>query len=352
MINLSPERINADTALEEYGIDSIMVMKMTTELEKVFGALPKTLFFEYQHISELSTYFLSSHAGRLMTLLGSDQQQQPARTTTPVDKPVAAPASFKRKTQPVVASSAHKTPQEMDIAIIGVSGSYPQARTVEEFWDNLVQGRNCITEIPKDRWDHRLYFDENKNKAFKTNTKWGGFLEGMDEFDPLFFNISPREAEVTDPQERLFLQCAYATLEDAGYTRQSLWDNAQQGKVGVYVGVMWNEYQQLAAQEIAQGRPMVLSSGSASIANRVSYYCNFNGPSVAVDTMCSSSLTSIHLACQGLRQGDCAVAIAGGVNVSVHPSKYLILGYGKMASSKGLCESFGEGAMAMCPRKG
>jgi polyketide synthase PksN len=353
VINLSPDRINADTALEEYGIDSIMVMKMTTELEKVFGVLPKTLFFEYQHISELSTYFLSSHAGKLMSLLGTGLQQ-PASAPKPIEQPAVTPVAFKRKALPVVAGATHKasTHTETDIAIIGVSGSYPQARTLREFWDNLVQGKNCITEIPPARWDHELYFDADKNKAFKTNTKWGGFLEGMDEFDPLFFNISPREAEVTDPQERLFLQCAYATLEDAGYTRQSLWDNAQQGKVGVYVGVMWNEYQQLAAQEMAQGRPMVLSSGSASIANRVSYYCNFNGPSVAVDTMCSSSLTSIHLACQGLRQGDCAVAIAGGVNVSVHPSKYLILGYGKMASSKGLCESFGEGGDGYVPSEG
>jgi len=159
----------------------------------------------------------------------------------------------------------------------------------------------------------------------------------MREFDPLFFNISFKEAETIDPQERLFLQTAYAAIEDAGYTRQRLALNAGKGNVGVYVGVMWNEYQLLAAGEIALGRPMVLSSGSSSIANRVSYYCNFNGPSIAVDTMCSSSLTAIHLACQSLQNGECGIAIAGGVNVSIHPNKYLILGYSKMASSKGLC---------------
>ena len=102
-----------------------------------------------------------------------------------------------------------------------MSGRYPQAENLEAFWENLKAGRDCITEIPPDRWDHALYFDPDRNKAGKTYSKWGGFIEGVDEFDPLFFNISPREAERMDPQERLFLECVYATLEDAGYTRDS-----------------------------------------------------------------------------------------------------------------------------------
>jgi len=353
VINLSPDRIHADTAMDEYGIDSIMVMKMTTELEKVFGSLPKTLFFEYQNISELTKYFLSSHAAKLAALLGTAPATKPTEKIIPgKDKP--APAALKRKPVPAIARTGNKPPekQETDIAIIGVSGRYPKARNLREFWDNLRNGKNCITEIPKERWDHTPYFDEDRNKPLKTNSKWGGFLDGMEEFDPLFFNISPREAEVTDPQERLFLQCAYETLQDAGYTRQQLNNGPVQGRVGVFVGVMWTEYQLYSSQETILGRPMVLSSSSSSIANRVSYCCNFNGPSLALDTMCSSSLTAIHIACQSLRQGDCEVALAGGVNISVHPNKYLILGYGKLASSKGLCESFGSGGDGYVPSEG
>src|SRR5262249_135370 len=102
-----------------------------------------------------------------------------------------------------------------DIAIIGLAGRYPGARDLRTFWENLRQGRDCISEIPASRWDHSLYFDVDKNKAGTTYSKWGGFLEGVDEFDPLFFNISPQEAERMDPQERLFLECVYSTLEDA-----------------------------------------------------------------------------------------------------------------------------------------
>lgn len=349
VIKLSPDRIEADATMDEYGIDSIMVTKMTSELEKVFGSLPKTLFFEYQNIRELTQYFLSSHIEKVQQLL------EPGSTGSTANKPeekkefsedLKANDKLRRRRRfsaiPAKPDEKKTGNHSLDIAIIGVSGRYPQARNLQEFWDNLLNGRNCITEVPKERWDHSLYFDPDKNKTGKTNTKWGGFLDGVDEFDALFFNISPLEAEITDPQERLFLQCAFETLEDAGYTRHLLGKNPVDGRVGVFAGVMWTEYQLYGAQSTLLGKPQVLSSGAASIANRVSYFCNFNGPSLGIDTMCSSSLTAIHMACRSIAGGECEVALAGGVNASIHPNKYLVLGHGKLASSKGLCESFGK----------
>lgn len=355
VIKLSPERIDADAPMEKYGIDSIMVMQMTNELEKVFGSLPKTLFFEYHNVRALTAYFLEAYPQKIKELLGSGKKHHitnkegaPVLHSNPEKAVIAKTLRNKIRfalTSPHVTKN-NPVDNTLDIAIIGLAGRYPQARNMEAFWDILKNGKNCITEVPKDRWDHSLYFDENKDAPGKTYTKWGGFVEGVDEFDPLFFNISPKEAEVMDPQERLFLQCAYEAIEDAGYTRETLGNNRRSGpggNVGVYVGVMWEEYHLYAAQETILGRPMVLSSSPSSIANRVSYYLNLSGPSIAIDTMCSSSLTSIHLACQSLRLGECEVAIAGGVNVSIHPNKFLVLGYGHYASSKGLCESFGVG---------
>ncbi|UUZ97255.1 polyketide synthase [Paenibacillus sp. P25] len=237
------------------------------------------------------------------------------------------------------------------MAIIGISGRYPGAGSVRELWDVLRNGKDCITEIPGDRWDYRLYYDEDRNKPGKAYSKWGGFLDGVDRFDPLFFHISPREAEMMDPQERLFLQCVYEAIEDAGYTRETLALNRQYGlpgHVGVYAGVMYEEYQLYGAQQQMLGKPVTLYGLPASVANRVSYFCNFHGPSMTVDTMCSSSLTAIHLACHSLLRGECEVAVAGGVNVSIHPNKYLFLSQGKFISGKGRCESFGEGATATC----
>lgn len=149
------------------------------------------------------------------------------------------------------------------------------------------------------------------------------------------------------------MECVYHAMEDAGYTRQKLAQvNEKSGNVGVYVGVMYEEYQLYAAEEEKDGHMIAVSSNPASIANRISYYCNLHGPSMSIDTMCSSSLTAIHLACQSLKQGECEVAIAGGVNVSIHQHKYVMLSQGKFASAKGRCASFGEGGDGYVPGEG
>ncbi|SFJ89257.1 type I polyketide synthase [Thermoflavimicrobium dichotomicum] len=357
VIKLPASRIEADAPLEIYGIDSVMVMQLTNKLEETFGPLSKTLFFEYKSIEELTGYFLEAYRDQLIELLGIEERTESSpsipkdsaagevRTkSAPVSRNRSRFTSFGRK------KGSSKEKEALDIAIVGVSGRYPKARNIREFWKNLREGKDCITEIPEDRWDHSLYYDENRNIPGKTYGKWGGFLDGVDEFDALFFNTSPREAMIMDPQERLFLECVYETLEDAGYTRHTL--GSQQGRglggnVGVFVGVMYEEYQLFGSPETMQG-----SGHPAGIPNRVSYFCNFHGPSVAVDTMCSSSLTAIHLACQSIRQGECDAAIAGGVNLSIHPNKYLLLAQGNFLSSKGRCESFGEGGDGYVPGEG
>ncbi|WP_435103795.1 SDR family NAD(P)-dependent oxidoreductase [Arhodomonas sp. AD133] len=244
---------------------------------------------------------------------------------------------------------------DTDIAIVGVNGRYPEAADLDAFWENLRSGRDCIREIPRERWDRRRLLEGNDQPA----TRWGGFLDGIDRFDPLFFQISMLEADYLDPQERLFLECAHHALEDAGYTGQSL-ARALEGRtggargrdVGVFVGVMYQEYQLYGAQAQALGQPVALSGSASTVANRVSYFYDFHGPSMAVDTMCSSSLTSIHLACESIRSGQCGAALAGGVNLSPHPNKYLMLGQRHFLSSDGRCRSFGEGGDGYVPGEG
>ncbi len=350
-LQVDVERLDVDTPLEHYGMDSMMAMELTRHLEGTFGLLPKTLFFEVRTIRALSDHFAEEYAERLHTALAADADADadagPALVRMRLRLPQRRSA---RPLRPVRPARTNVT----DIAIVGISGRYPQAEDLDRFWQNLRSGRDCITEIPADRWDHRDYGD--------AACKWGGFLDGVDRFDPLFFNISPREAEYLDPQERLFLQCVHHTLEDAGYTgellaRQSAERGAeasvvQAGKVGVFVGVMYEEYQLHGAQAQARGHQVALSGSPSSIANRVSYFYDFHGPSMAVDTMCSSSLTAIHLACEAIKSGQCESAIAGGVNVSVHPNKYLMLSQGRFAASDGRCRSFGEGGDGYVPGEG
>lgn len=330
--------ISLSAPLEDYGIDSILIARLTDELERDFGPLSRTLFFEHQTLGALLQHFLEAHAARLSAIVGAND------TVTPRALPAQTPTKAKRE------PAARDEP----IAIIGLAGRYPGARSLPEFWQNLAAGRDCVTEVPVDRWDHSRYFDAVRQPG-KTTSKWGGFVDGHDRFDPMFFNIAPREASLIDPQERLFLQCAWETLEDAGYTRATVApkaDGLSGGDVGVFVGVMYEEYQLYGPERSAQGAPTALVGSPSSIANRVSYFCDFHGPSMAVDSMCSSSLTAIHLACDSLRSGSCSVALAGGVNLTVHPNKYVALSQGRFLSSKGRCESFGDGGDGYVPAEG
>ena len=224
--------------------------------------------------------------------------------------------------------------------MIGLAGRYPKASTLDEFWENLRTGRDCITEVPPERWDHGHYFDPEKNTPGKAYSKWGGFLDGVDRFDPLFFNIPPRDAEIMDPQERLFLECTWHLLENAGHTRELL-RSRYQSRVGVYVGAMSQQYHAFDADLIREAA--IALSSYYSIANRVSYFCDFQGPSMAIDTACSSALVAIHMACESLLKGECRLAIAGGVNLSIHPKKYLALSLAHIAGSHANSRSFADG---------
>ncbi|HDR9511781.1 TPA: SDR family NAD(P)-dependent oxidoreductase, partial [Burkholderia cepacia] len=361
-LQLSPQNIDAYVPLEQYGIDSLMVSALTSDLEKVFGPLSKTLFFEYQTIAALTQYFLREHGTRIFALIEHDglglslQTQESGRSSVKAHSIVARYPRRRLPGRLKESSTAGQGQGALDIAIVGLSGRYPRANTVDGYWNNLVQGMDCITEIPSERWDWHETFDPQKGLPGKSYCKWGGFIDGVDEFDPLFFGISPREAECIDPQERLFLQCAYHAIEDAGYTRENLSARATLmepgGPVGVFVGVTYGEYNLYGAQALANGEEFGAWSSFASIANRVSYYCNFHGPSLAVDTMCSSSLTAIHLACQSIRNGNCDVAIAGAVNVTLHPNKYLMLAQRQFVSDDGRCNAFGARANGFVPSEG
>lgn len=367
LLKLPSYKIDAQAPMEKYGIDSIMAMDLTTQLEKIFGSLPKTLFFEYHTISELTQYFVRSHLTKIESLFATthtdintdknndkwnvfNSNEVAFDSTDKGSTSIKNKSSLKRRRNhqritseltPAYSSNGSESVKSEPIAIVGIAGRYPGAVNLEAYWENLSSGKDCIISIPEERWEWQKFYSEDPSVLGSHVSKWGGFIEGVDEFDPRFFNISPREAETIDPQERLFLQHAWMAVEDAGFTRATLQiphENAQAGQVGVYVGVMYGEYS--------------LSGSLASIANRVSYVLNLHGPSMTLDTMCSSSLTAIHLACQDLKHGRTDLGIAGGVNVTIHPNKYEMLSTEQFISSGGHCQSFGEGGDGYIPGEG
>ncbi len=202
------------------------------------------------------------------------------------------------------------------IAIIGMSCRMPGANNVVEFWDLLKNGKDGVSEVSYDKWDIDQYYDSEITTPGKMTSRWGAFLENIDQFDPLFFGISPREAAYIDPQQRIFLEVAWEALEDAGQTIEAL----SGSQTGVFVGVYNSDY---AWMQLADINSINTYTGTgiahSIIANRLSYCLNLKGPSLAVDTACSSSITAIHYACQSLRSHESNLAVAAGVNLILSP---------------------------------
>lgn len=204
-------------------------------------------------------------------------------------------------------------PQSGDVAIIGMACRFPQARTKDEYWGNLVNGVDCIKDFPKARLSAIAPFLGDRALDEESLLK-AGYLDRIDTFDADFFSIFPGEAKYIDPQQRIFLETAYEAIEDAGYGGKRIINT----NTGVYVGYSENKYGELIKEKTPAA---FVGNFAAIIPGRLSYIYNLSGPSVSIATACSSSLVSLHMACEGLKLGDCDMAVAGGINLTILPGK-------------------------------
>lgn len=232
-------------------------------------------------------------------------------------------------------------PAAEPIAVIGLSCRFPGAADADAFWRLLADGGDAITEVPRDRWDADALYDPDLAERGTTSSRWGGFIDGVDQFDPHFFGISPGEAAGMDPQHRLLLEVTWEALERAGIVPARLAGSA----AGVYVGIGTDDYAQVAFADPADVNAYYVSGNALSIAvNRLSYLLDLRGPSLALDTGCSSSLVAVHMACQSLRAGETTVALAGGVNLMLSPKATIGLSQTWMMAADGRCKSFAAAA--------
>jgi acyl transferase domain-containing protein/NADPH:quinone reductase-like Zn-dependent oxidoreductase/SAM-dependent methyltransferase len=225
------------------------------------------------------------------------------------------------------------------VAIVGLGCRFPGgANSPEEFWRVLHDGIDGIVPIPRSRWDAEAYYDPDPDAAGKVVTRFGGFIDDIDRFDPHFFGIAPREAANMDPQQRLLLEVAWAALENAGIAPGSLAGT----KAGVFVGITSSDYAHIAREAGVEAMNAYSATGSTSAfgAGRISYLLGLQGPSVAIDTACSSSLSAVHAACLSLRAGDCDLALAGGVNAMLGPEMYVTMSRSRMLAPDGRCKTF------------
>jgi acyl transferase domain-containing protein/acyl carrier protein len=229
------------------------------------------------------------------------------------------------------------------VAAVGIGLRFPGGvRGPAAFWRLLSDGVDAITEVPPDRWNMAEFYDADPEARGKISVRFGGFLDGIDRFDAPLFNVSPREAAMMDPQQRLLLEVAWAALEHAGIAPDALGGS----RTGVFIGVASHDYLERVLAAGPQEIDSYVGSGNASsvAAGRLSYTFGLKGPCVALDTACSSSLVAVHLACQSLRAGECAMALAGGVNLLLSPTISINHSRARMLATDGRCKAFSASA--------
>ncbi|HSP81206.1 MAG TPA: SDR family NAD(P)-dependent oxidoreductase, partial [Myxococcaceae bacterium] len=296
----------------ELGLDSIMAVELKSRLQEALGlTLPATLAFNLPNLEALTEHRVSKVEAEVPQAVAAE-----VRSDAASDEP---------------------------IAIVGMACRLPGGvETPEAFWRLLREGTDAISEIPADRWKVEDWYDADPEAPGKMYVKAGGFLREVDRFEPQFFGISPREAESMDPQQRLLLEVAWEALERAGQDPSALRDS----RTGVFVGITASDYARL----MLSGEPSALDAYFASgtslnvAAGRLSYTLGLRGPSMAVDTACSSSLVALHLACQSLRSGESAMALAAGVNVILSPEPMMTASKARMLSPDGRCKTFDASA--------
>lgn len=331
-LELPKHRIEDDVELREYGIDSIMVNHFNQLLETMVKRVPQTLLYDCATVKDVIDYLYENNLEEISAVLDLNigkNEEKPNKQQA--DKDI-------------------KQCTEEDVAIIGLDVVAPGACDYEELWKRLSNKEDCITFVPKERWDISEYFEEESDVLGndKTYCKCGGFVDDCDKFDATFFNISPREARAMDPQERMFLQSVWRVIEDAGYTPAMIREMTNKN-VGIFAGVTSNTYLMWADNQLRKGKEYYPQSFPWSVANRVSYLLDFHGPSIAIDTACSSSLTAVYLAYQSIKNQECELAIAGGVNLLLHPLKYIMQSNKRMLSKTGRCQVFNDNADGYVP---
>ncbi|NQZ12682.1 MAG: hypothetical protein HRT35_36485, partial [Algicola sp.] len=296
-LGLPTEQISFAANLSEYGFNSVTLAAFAQQVAKAYDIrLSPLVFMENFTLETLGSHIYQKY-------IAAQNKPTPAVTDEPAEQVKSVTASDKNN----------------DIAIVGYSGRFPQAQSIDQFWQNLVDDKSTISEIPPQRWSWQAHFGQ-PDEVNKTDCRYGGFIEHCDQFDPLHFNISPKEATLMDPQHRLLLEATWETIEHAGYSKDALFGRP----VGLFVGVERQDYaEQLSRSGQAVDIHLNVGNSNAMLVNRIAHYFAFNGPVMAVNAACASSFVALHSAIKSLRDNEVEMALAGGVNLLFSPDVFI-----------------------------
>ncbi|MCG6895172.1 MAG: methyltransferase, partial [Desulfobacteraceae bacterium] len=330
VLDMEPSEFTLDAAFTEFGIDSIIAVEIVHRVNERFRLrLRTTDLFNFPTVRRLADHVreaagpefeATGHPAEISSVRPSEGDIRDERT---------------EKSSHFTESIGRGPADPAEIAVIGMAGRFPGAADVAGFWRNLCEGRDSVDTVSEERWETEEHVGAR-----------GGFLADIDKFDPLFFNISPKEAELMDPQQRLFLQESWKALEDAGYSPSSL----DGKKCGVFAGYNLIDYAQpLAERGLFQQAYAFTGNAAPILPARMSYLLNWKGPSIAINSACSSSLVAVHLACESLRSGTSELALAGGAQIMATGQFHMLADSIGMLSPGGRCRTFDHRADGFVP---
>ncbi|SDE84516.1 type I polyketide synthase [Streptomyces griseoaurantiacus] len=340
-LGLPPAAVDPTRPLTSLGLDSRQAVELVTELGALTGRpLTTGTVFEHPTVRALAGHVGTASEGFPVPAARTASEGFPAPAARTASEGSSPPAASEGSPAPAARTAAVPAPPpaapappgaDEPVAVVGIGCRFPGAPDADSFWRLLVDGRDAITEVPRERWD-----------ATRVDAPaHGGFLDGVDEFDARLFGMSAREAARTDPQQRLLLEVARQTLDDAELDPARLTGTA----TGVFVGISSHDYSALQMSRPEDIDVYAATGNAHSVAaNRLSYTLDLRGPSLALDSACSSSLHAVHLACESLRRGECDTALAGGVNLMLTPGLSVAFAAGGMLSPDGRCRTFDDSA--------
>jgi acyl transferase domain-containing protein len=355
----SSEMVDVQRPFRELGLTSLRAVELRNTLARTFErSFPPTLLFTYPNVLALTEHLAGQEEpGAPTGLLGEILVDLGllAETELKLALTEQARAGGHERLGTVLQRLGFVSAEQLQgalarqlaepIAIIGMACRFPGGvESPEAFWQLLRAGVDAIVEVPRERWDVDALYDPELAKVGKMCTRWGGFLDRVDEFDAAFFGISPREAVDMDPRQRLLLEVSWEAIERAGMPADSLLGS----RSGVFLGIMNND-DYAALKRLSDDPSRVRShhgTGTATsvAAGRLAYALGLHGPAMAIDTACSSSLVAVHQAMQSLRAGECRMALAGGVNTILSPELTLSYSLNGMLSPEGRCKTFDASA--------
>lgn len=341
-LGIDSVRLNLDADLANYGLDSVSLKTYARRLSEELGVpVSPTLFFACGTLGEVVRQLSEQHGDAIHPPRGLTVSSEPLQSSLSESRrpPLAQITPLSGQTSETSEAIEIDT-VDTSIAVVGMAGRFPGARDIEEYWRNLADSVDSIVEVPCERWDWTKWYASEGDLEGRSNSKWGGFIKGVDEFDARFFHLSPLEAELMDPQQRLLLQTAWSAIEDAGWDPASLSGR----RLGVFVGAQFNEYSEMLASAGLSTAQIGTGTEHSMLANRLSYLLDARGPSEVMDTACSGALVAVHRAIRSLRSGESELVLVGGVSLMLTPRYHILTTQMGVASPTGHCHTFGAAA--------